>query len=238
MTKVLYVATGNAGKLRDFQLAAEGPAGAAAGFGIAAEGLARADAEGLTLLPLPGLPSIAAPPEDAESFVGNAQAKATYYSRFAPGEVVIADDSGLEVDALDGAPGVYSARYAERAGTARDAAGGRLDDANNAHLLAELARVLTPAGLVDSLAHRSGRFRCALAAARDGACLCTAEGDVGGLILPTQRGEGGFGYDSLFYLPKLQKTMAELDRAMRLGLSHRGAALRALLPKLSALLKG
>ena len=72
-----------------------------------------------------------------------------------------------------------------------------------------------------------------LAAARDGVCLATAEGAVEGMILPAPRGEGGFGYDPLFYLPALDRTMAELDAATRLGLSHRGAALRALLPKLA-----
>ncbi len=109
MNVAVYVATSNAGKLRDFALAAGE----------------------LRLLPLPGLETIAAPAEDAETFEGNARAKATYYSLHAPGAVVVADDSGLEVEALGGAPGVYSARYAERGG----ALVGEVDAANNAYLL-------------------------------------------------------------------------------------------------------
>lgn len=213
---ILYVASGNAGKLRD--------------FAVAADRFADGGSAGWMLLPLPGLEAIAAPAEDASTFEGNAREKAIYYSRHAAGAVVIADDSGLEVDALGGAPGVYSARYAERAG----ALDGPLDAANNSHLLAELAR----AGPADhSPTHRRARYRCVLAAARDGVCLVTAEGSVEGLILPAPRGEGGFGYDPLFYLPALDRTMAELDAATRLGLSHRGAALRALLPELAALLQ-
>jgi XTP/dITP diphosphohydrolase len=214
---IFYVATGNAGKLRD--------------FAIAAERFAIDGGEGCTLLPLPGLEAIAAPAEGAITFEGNAREKAIYYSGHAGGEVVIADDSGLEVDALCGAPGVYSARYAERAGVLD----GPLDAANNRHLLAEMARALGPAGMVENLAHRWARYRCVLAAARDGVCLATAEGSVEGVIIPAPRGEGGFGYDPLFYLPALERTMAELDAAVRLDLSHRGAALRALLPKLAAL---
>jgi len=213
---ILYVASGNAGKLRD--------------FAVAADRFADGGSAGWMLLPLPGLEAIAAPAEDASTFEGNAREKAIYYSRHAAGAVVIADDSGLEVDALGGAPGVYSARYAERAG----ALDGPLDAANNRHLLAELAR----AGPADhSPTQRRARYRCVLAAARDGVCLVTAEGSVEGLIRPAPRGEGGFGYDPLFYLPALDRTMAELDAATRLGLSHRGAALRALLPELAALLQ-
>ncbi len=201
MNVAVYVATSNAGKLRDFALAAGE----------------------LRLLPLPGLETIAAPAEDAETFEGNARAKATYYSLHAPGAVVVADDSGLEVEALGGAPGVYSARYAERGG----ALVGEVDAANNAYLLAELARV--------GGTERVGRYRCVLAAARNGVCLATAEGQVEGSILSAPRGEGGFGYDPLFYLPPLGRTMAELDAGSRLAMSHRGIALRALLPELARL---
>ncbi len=211
----LYVASTNAGKLRD--------------FAVAAEASANAGGTRFTLQPLPHLHTIAAPAEDADTFEGNARAKAIYYSLHAPGLLVIADDSGLEVDALGGAPGVYSARYAARAGSpSRDAAADP-DAANNQHLLAELARV--PASLPAE--QPRARYRCALAVAHDGVCLVTAEGALEGAILAAPRGVGGFGYDPLFYLPGLGRTMAELDPADRLSLSHRGRALRALLPMLA-----
>src|ERR1700738_3682397 len=103
------VASTNAGKLRDFEYALGGSKGAGGLDGIAGNG-------GFDLAPLPGLGAIAAPAEDEASFAENARVKAIYYSRFAPGEMVLADDSGLEVDALGGAPGVRSARYAEDCG--------------------------------------------------------------------------------------------------------------------------
>jgi XTP/dITP diphosphohydrolase len=217
---MLYVATGNAGKLRDFATAAEAfhreQAGAA--FQLAA---------------LPGLETIPAPEETAPTFEGNAREKAIYYSRHLSGAMVIADDSGLEVEALHGAPGVYSARYAQRAGLG-SIEGRSPDGANNRHLLAELERVLTPQGLHASLDHRAGRYRCVLAAARDGQVLAAADGVMNGKILLVPRGAGGFGYDPLFYLPALDRTMAEIDQLTRLRWSHRGQALRALLPELVA----
>ena len=138
-----------------------------------------------------------------------------------PGAVVVADDSGLEVDALAGEPGVYSARYAD---LAHVALGATTDDRNNAHLLAQLG----------SATDRRARYRCVLAAARDGVVLHTAEGVVEGEILSVPRGTGGFGYDPLFYLPAHLQTMAELDPTTRLTLSHRGRALRALLEQITA----
>lgn len=196
----LYVATGNPGKLRDFAVAAKDT--------------------GIAIEPLPGLSDIAAPAENEASFEGNARAKAIYYSRFAPGEIVIADDSGLEVDALGGEPGVRSARYAADAGFTGDE---RLsvDQRNNVYLLRQMQAV--PPG------QRSARYRCALAAARDGVCLYTGEGSVEGEILNEPRGNGGFGYDPLFYLSELKKTMAEIDLVTKHTLSHRGRALRNLL---------
>lgn len=196
----LYIATSNPGKLRD--------------FGVAAE------TSGIRIEPLPGLNKIPAPAEDEPTFEGNARAKAAYYSRFAPGELVIADDSGLEVDALEGAPGVRSARYAEDAGFAPEGVT-RTDERNNLSLLQQLSGV--PEG------RRGARYHCVLAAARDGACVLTGEGSVEGEILTAQRGSGGFGYDPLFYLPDLGKTMAEIDLAAKYRISHRGIALRALL---------
>lgn len=203
---VLYAATTSAGKIRDF---------AAAG---------RADAVGV--LPLPGMQQIAAPPEDEPDFAGNARSKAIYYSRQAPGLMVLADDSGLEVDALDGAPGVHSARFADDHGYRIDVPLSQ-DERNNLCLLDALLD-LPPAG-------RTGRYRCALALACDGNLLLTAEGSVDGTILTAPRGTDGFGYDPLFYLPEREKTMAEMDAAEKWEWSHRGRAFRALIQQLGPL---
>ncbi len=203
MCAVLYAATTNQGKLRDFSTAAEI-------FGVEIE-------------PLTILATIAAPEETGATFQENAVLKAVYYSRFAPAEIVIADDSGLEVDALNGAPGVRSARFAADAGVgdSPDAPLDNTDVWNNILLLKRLAGV--------SEGKRAGRYRCVLAAARNGEVLHTAEGSVEGVILEGPRGTGGFGYDPLFYLPELEKTMAEIDLETKMGLSHRGRALQALL---------
>ncbi len=203
----LYAATSNAGKLRDFAAAASQETGA-------------------SILPLPLLETIPAPPENEPTFEGNARAKAVYYSRFLPGEIVLADDSGLEVDSLEGEPGVRSARYASDAGFIGSPAT-TTDQRNNLYLLTRLRGV--------SAGRRGGRYRCVLAAARDGQCLLTAEGNVEGEILSAPRGNGGFGYDPLFYLSEIGKTMAEIDLATKLGLSHRGRALGALLAAMSGL---
>lgn len=224
----LYVATANAGKLRD--------------FATAAEQFIRIDEAGASysLRPMPGLASIPAPDEDADSFEGNARAKAIYYSALAPGLLVLADDSGLEVDVLGGAPGVYSARYAARAAIQRGPASGEghvdehaKDQRNNQHLLAQLAHTRTLHGSQPDPGPPTARYRCVLAAARDGAVVTVAEGSIEGCILREPRGTGGFGYDPLFYLPSRQQTMAEIDAVTRLQLSHRGRALQALLAKLA-----
>jgi XTP/dITP diphosphohydrolase len=176
--------------------------------------------------PLPGLDEIPAPPEDGDTFAANATLKAVYYSRFAPGELVLADDSGLEVDALSGAPGVRSARFAADSGLVDSPdSNDNTDVWNNMVLLQRMEGVPT--------AKRTARYRCVLAAARDGAACHVAEGTVEGMILEAPRGSGGFGYDPLFYLPELGKTMAEIDLETKLGLSHRGRAIAALLPKLA-----
>ncbi len=198
MAGTLYVASSNAGKLRDFRVAAA--------------------AHKVAVLPLPGLERIEAPPEDAPTFEGNAVEKAIYYSRFLHGEMVLADDSGLEVDALQGAPGVRSARYAADAGF-REA---DLTDANNnLFLLRQLTGIPEQA--------RGARYRCALAAAQDGRSLLTTFGNVEGRIVSAPRGSRGFGYDPLFYVPSLDRTMAEIDDQTRWAHSHRGNAFRALL---------
>ncbi len=215
-SNTLYIATGNAGKLRDFALAAT-------------HEVAR-DVENVpwTIAALPGLGSIAPPEENGETFHANARDKALYYAQFCPGEIVIADDSGLSVDALGGAPGVYSARFAQRTGFIAYAVADT-DAANNAALLAELGRLAAP------FPH-AARYLCVLAAVRDGAVLATAEGAVEGEILASPRGTGGFGYDPLFMVPEQEQTMAELPAKVRLALSHRGEALRRLLPQLARLL--
>jgi XTP/dITP diphosphohydrolase len=198
----LYVATTNPGKLRDFAAAAEGTA---------------------EVLPLPNVKSIPEPIEDAPTFAGNARLKALYYSQQAPGLLVLADDSGLAVDALHGAPGVRSARFADDHHFAPDPAANK-DDRNNALLLHQLAR--------QPESERTARFLCALALARDGQLLHTAEGQIEGLITTAPRGPHGFGYDPLFLLPDLDQTMAELDAQTKWRCSHRGRAFHHLLQQL------
>jgi len=202
----LFAATSSQGKLRDFNTAAA--------------------THKIALAPLPGLKDIPAPEEDGATFEENARLKAVYYSQFASGELVLADDSGLEVDALEGAPGVRSARYAADAGVT-DSPDAPLDNTDVWNNMVLLQRMV---GIPDD--RRTARYRCVLAAARDGAVLHRAEGVVEGVILQAPRGTGGFGYDPLFYLPELDCTMAEISLEQKLGLSHRGRALQALLEKL------
>jgi XTP/dITP diphosphohydrolase len=199
---IIYIATSNPGKLRDFAAAATG---------------------NITLTPLPNLASITPPPEDEPTFEGNARLKAIYYSKHAPGQIVIADDSGLEVDALHGAPGVRSARFADDHNFHPPETDSPLtpDQRNNLHLLHLLTGI--------PLTERSARYHCVLAAARNGHILAIGHGAVEGDILTTPRGTNGFGYDPLFYLPNEDKTMAELDIQTKLTFSHRGRAFAALL---------
>ena len=198
------MASSNPGKLRDF-------AAAAAVFGVA-------------IAELPGLREVAPPPEDEPTFEANAREKALAYSHVRPGLLVLADDSGLEVDALDGEPGVRSARYAEDAGFAGHSADSS-DGRNNAYLVARLRAVGAPEPW-------AARYRCALALARDGVVLRTAEGAVEGEVRSEPRGSGGFGYDPLFWLREMGLTMAEIDLETKQTLSHRGRALRALLEQM------
>jgi XTP/dITP diphosphohydrolase len=203
----LYAATTSQGKLRDFRTAAE--------------------AHSIVIDPLPALATIPAPEEDGATFTANATLKAVYYSRFAPGQLVLADDSGLEVEALNGAPGVRSARFAADTGlTDSPDANDNTDVWNNMVLLQRLAGVPMP--------RRSARYHCVLVAARDGLPFHTAHGTVDGIILEAPRGTGGFGYDPLFFLPGLNRTMAEIDLETKHTLSHRGRAFAALLPMLHA----
>ena len=205
MALQLYVASTSAGKLRDFRTAAQA-------FSIGIDSL-------------PGIEKITPPQEDGDTFLANAATKAVYYSRFAPDELVIADDSGLEVDALGGAPGVRSARYAADSGLVDSPdANDNTDVWNNMLLLQKLD------GIPPAL--RTARYHCTLVAARDGEVVQIADGTVEGAILDAPRGTGGFGYDPLFLLPALNRTMAEIDLETKSTISHRGHALSALLEKL------
>jgi len=193
---LLYACSSNAGKLREFtaQLA---------------------PASHFDIQPLPGLAQLTPPREDGATYEENAALKALYYSRFSE-ELVFADDSGLEVDALGGAPGIHSARFAgPLAGAAQ----------NNALLLARLA----------GAAQRRARFVTAISLARQGRLLHTTLGTAAGEILNEPRGFLGFGYDALFLFTPLGKTFAELEDAEKFGVSARGEAFRRLLEWLAAL---
>jgi XTP/dITP diphosphohydrolase len=211
-TPKVLVATSNAGKLRDF-------AGAAKPYGVA-------------VAAIPDFSSLPPVVEDGATFEANARKKAEAYSLAVPGEVVLADDSGLEIDALGGAPGVHSARYAapDLHNKEPHAAEANTDDeANNARVRRELKGV--PAE------KRTARFVCVLAAARDGRTLQIFRGSAEGIMLDAPRGENGFGYDPLFYFPQIGKTFAELSAVEKAQHSHRGAAFRAFLSWYQRVLK-
>lgn len=195
----ILIATSNPGKLRDF-------AGAAAPHGI-------------EIGSIPGFSSLPLVVEDGLTFEENARKKAEEYSRYVPGEIVVADDSGLEVDALNGAPGVHSARYAADEPHLADS--NTDDEANNARVLRELKNVPE--------VKRGGRFVCVLALARDGKTIATFRGTAEGVIQKSPRGSNGFGYDPLFYFPAIRKTFAELSAEEKALYSHRGAAFRMFL---------
>ncbi len=199
MTDRILIATSNPGKLRDF-------AGAAVSLSI-------------EIAPIPNFASLPVVVEDGLTFAENTQKKAETYSRAVPGEIVLADDSGLEVDALKGAPGVHSARYAADAPHLMD--NNTDDEANNARLLRELKGVPPD--------KRSARFVCVIAAARDGQTLQMFRGEAEGTVLNHARGTNGFGYDPLFYFLQIQKAFAELTPEEKAQYSHRGAAFRQFL---------
>ena len=159
--------------------------------------------------------------ERYDSFEENALAKARYYSARAGGAAVIADDSGLEVAALGGLPGVRSKRWAGRT----DLEGRALDAANNAKLLAAM----------EGVADRAARFVSVVVFRRgldDSAHETVARGEVTGTILAEPRGNGGFGYDPYFFSPELGGTLAEASAEEKSRVSHRGRALRALVARL------
>jgi XTP/dITP diphosphohydrolase len=184
----VYCATGNPGKLREFRLAAER-------FGV-------------EIVELPDFKQISACEETGRTFEENAILKARYYGQHAPGRL-FADDSGLEVDALDGRPGVVSARYAGPGAT---------DAMNNALLLGNLR------GRED----RRARFVCVIALVNRGELIRTFRGVVEGEILEEPRGAGGFGYDPLFYYPPYGRSFGEISVEEKMAVSHRGKALTAL----------
>ena len=159
--------------------------------------------------------------EDGETFEENALIKARTISK-EYGITVLADDSGLEIDALGGAPGVYSARYA---GDHRD------DDANMDKVLSELTEVTSPKD-------RTARFVCSLGLVCENGDEYVVSGSCEGLILDEKRGSEGFGYDPIFYLPYLSKTMAEIPRVKKNVLSHRSQAFQKLLKILEQVIEG
>jgi XTP/dITP diphosphohydrolase len=193
----LLVATGNRGKLKEIRRLLDG-----------------ADIEIVGLDQLENPPDVV---EDGDTFAANARKKALEMAAFS-GYLTLADDSGLVVDALDGAPGVYSARYAGEQGD---------DAANNARLLKEMDSVPDE--------KRQAAFHCVVALAwPDGRCE-TYDGQISGVILRSARGEDGFGYDPLFLVPEYGKTTAELSLDIKNRISHRGSALRKVIPLLMEL---
>ncbi len=200
---VIWIASSNPSKVAEFQL------GVRLSLPPGAEEDAPSDL--WTARPLPDFHRLPPCPEDAPTFDGNAEQKVLHYSRFAEG-LMFADDSGLEVDALHGAPGVKSRRFAGPEATGAD---------NRAKLLVLLESVPMP--------QRTARFVCALAVARGGKLMARFRAVAEGFILTSPRGEGGFGYDSLFLDSETGKTFAELSSEEKLARSHRGRALHELL---------
>lgn len=185
----LYCATGNPGKLREFRMAA----------GHAP----------VTIELVPDFRALPTAVEDGATFDENAIKKALHYGQYVDG-LLFADDSGLEVDALGGAPGVYSARYSGPHAT---------DDANNRLLLEKLRGV----------GSRTARFACAIALVEGGRVRGVYRGAVEGRIIDDERGRNGFGYDPLFYYEPFGCTFGEASDERKFEVSHRGQALRAML---------
>ncbi len=187
----LVVATRNKGKLREIENELSG-------------------LKGLEFIPLSGFPETPELEETVISFTENAGRKAGFVAK-ATGLSAVADDSGLEVDALHGRPGVLSARFAGEHAS---------DDENNRRLLQEMQGVPEP--------ERTARFRCVIALADPEGGLEFVEGVCDGVILTEPRGTHGFGYDPLFYYPRLKLTFAEMNLNTKLSVSHRGRALQNL----------
>ncbi len=186
--QTLLVATTNAGKLREIA-------------GIL-------DGLPLTLLTLRDRPGIPEPEETGHTFAENARLKALYYAG-ATGLPSVADDSGLEIDALDNAPGVHSARW---------------HGSDYAVKFRKIQELLHERGVT----HSPARFVCHVALARDGKIVFESEGIVRGETTAEPRGTNGFGYDPIFFFPRLGRTLAELNLAEKAAVSHRGQAFAAL----------
>jgi len=198
---ILYLASASPGKLCEFREAAQ--------------------PRGIEVKVLPGFCRLTPCVEDGATFEENARKKVLYYSAATP-QLVFADDSGLSVDALGGAPGVRSARFSGPNST---------DAANNRKLLAELHRVEAARGRRSEGAAptRAAHYVCIIALARGGHILTLVEGRVDGTIIDAPRGSGGFGYDPHFFYPPLGKTFAEISAEEKFAVSHRGQAFRKLL---------
>jgi len=194
----ILIASSNAGKLRDFS-------GAASLFKVEFE-------------LIPNFKQLPEAVEDGATFAENARKKSEHYSRWVAKELVLADDSGLEVEALGGAPGVHSARYA---GLETGLPGNSKDQDNNARLLRELAEVED--------ARRGARFVSLISVARDGREVASFRGEAEGVLLRSPKGNNGFGYDPLFWYAPLGKTFAELTAEEKAAVSHRGNAIRKFL---------
>ena len=193
----LLLATTNAGKLREIR-----------------EVLAGLPVRVLALSDYPGVPE---PEETGRTFGENARQKALYYAA-ATGALVVAEDSGLEIDALDGAPGIHSARF------------GAADAPTYPEKFALIYRMLDARGEPESAA----RFVCALALAREGEVIFEARGAIEGQITSPPRGSGGFGYDPIFFYPPFGCTLAEVPQERKSSVSHRGQAFRKLREHLEA----
>lgn len=189
---IVRCATTNRGKLREFGLIVEH-------FGQGR----------LHVEPVPGLATIPAPDETGATFAENAAIKAAAYSLHTE-EYVFADDSGLTVDALGGAPGIYSARYAGPGAT---------DLQNNEKVLAAMA----------GQSNRAAHFVCAIAVACRGEIVAEFSGDVPGKLLDAPRGPNGFGYDPLFFFPPFGRSFGEASAEEKLLVSHRGRAMEAMI---------
>lgn len=200
----LYLSSSNPGKLREYRVLAQNATPSSA----------------IPVQPelLPEFLTLPEFEESAPTFAENAAGKALHYSRWNEG-LLFADDSGLVVPALDGAPGVHSARYAGA-------------DATNLQRIQKLLGEMRGKGSQE----RSAHFVCAIALARKGRALALVTDRVDGRILESPRGTGGFGYDPVFYFPPLKKTFAELSTEEKNQYSHRGRAFRKLLAALSSML--
>ena len=198
----LFLASSNPGKLTEYRVLAK-----ASGSSLPVE-----------LALLPGFDTLPAFEENAPTFAENAAGKALHYSRHRDG-LVFADDSGLVVPALGGAPGVHSARYAG-------------SQATNSQRIEKLLDEMRDKTGPDHVAY----FVCAIALVERGRAMAIVTDRVNGEILEAPRGSGGFGYDPVFYFPTLEKTFAELPAEEKNQLSHRGKAFRRLLAALSSML--